>query len=58
MSGPSNLKIQKTGAEEVGSAQVRRPLLILSVDKTKKGPLDCSLLMGHGSAHGHKTWWY
>jgi len=25
MSGPSNIKIQKTGAEEVGNAQVRSP---------------------------------
>jgi hypothetical protein len=25
MSGPSNIKIQKTGAEEVGDAQVRVP---------------------------------
>ena len=25
MSGPSNIKIQKTGAEEIGNAQVRMP---------------------------------
>jgi hypothetical protein len=31
MSGPSNIKIQKTGAEEIGNGHGRCPLLILSV---------------------------
>jgi hypothetical protein len=28
MNGPSNIKIQKTGAVEVGNAKVRSPLIL------------------------------
>jgi hypothetical protein len=31
MSGPSSIKVQKTGAEEIGNGPGRSPLLILSV---------------------------
>jgi hypothetical protein len=31
MSGPSNIKIQKTGAEDIGNGHGGCPLLILSV---------------------------
>ena len=32
MSGPSNIKIQKTGAEEIGNGHGRCPLLILAFE--------------------------
>jgi hypothetical protein len=35
MSGPSNIKIQKTGAEEVGNAQVSSPASHLERSKDR-----------------------
>ena len=48
MSGPSNIKIQKTGAEEVGNAHVRWPASDLerSEDREEKA----ESLGGKGSA--------
>jgi hypothetical protein len=37
MSGPSYIKIQKTGADEIGNGHGRCPLLILSVREHKLG---------------------
>jgi hypothetical protein len=35
MSGPYNIKLQKTGAEEIGNGHARSPLMILSVRLTE-----------------------
>jgi hypothetical protein len=37
MSGPSNIKIQKTGAEEIGNGHGRCPLLILALGMAEFG---------------------